>query len=78
MAETKEKLEAFNWDEQAKEVDFFGENAPEGMVIDSEEDLSEKEVEKKSEEKKEKSLPTPANPFKTPTNIKLFDKKMSV
>ena len=29
-------------------------------------------------EKKEKSLPTPANPFKTPTNIKLFDKKMSV
>lgn len=55
MAETKEKLEAFNWDEQAKEVDFFGENAPEGMVIDSEEDLSEKEVEKKSEEKKEKS-----------------------
>ena len=26
-------------------------------------------------EKKEKSLPTPANPFKTPTNIKLFDKK---
>ena len=47
MTETKQSLDAFNWDAQAQEVDFFGENAPEGMVI-------EPEAEVKPEEKEEK------------------------
>lgn len=49
MIETKQSLDSFNWDAQAQEVDFFGENAPEGMVIEPEAEVKPEEKEEKKE-----------------------------
>lgn len=63
-------LDSFDWDAQASEIDFFGENAPEGMVIDTEEkkdevvetptkiadELEEGSEEQKKEEEKEAEI----------------------
>ena len=49
MKEKEKNLEEFGWDNQIGEIDFFGENAPEGMVVESEPKQSAKE-EKKEEE----------------------------
>lgn len=42
-------LEEFGWDSQVGEIDFFGENAPEGMVVESEEKQPATEEKKKEE-----------------------------
>jgi len=52
MTETKKSLDAFNWDAQAQEVDFFGENAPEGMVVEPEEEVKTEEKEEKTTKEK--------------------------
>lgn len=49
MKEKEKNLEEFGWDNQIGEIDFFGENALEGMVVESEPKQSAKE-EKKEEE----------------------------
>lgn len=61
-------LENFDWDKQVSEIDFFGENAPEGMVIGTEENKPEvenaptkigdelEEESKKQEEEEEDTL----------------------
>lgn len=45
-------LESFNWDAQANEIDFFGDNAPEGMVVIGDDETQPKE-ETKEETKTE-------------------------
>ena len=34
MTKIKQSLDSFDWDAMAKEADFFGENAPEGMILE--------------------------------------------
>ena len=36
MTKIKQSLDSFDWDAMAKEADFFGENAPEGMILEDE------------------------------------------
>ena len=63
MTKTKQSLDTFDWDAMAKETDFFGENAPEGMVLeddrtsktDKEEKPGEVELTKESEGSEEKT-----------------------
>ena len=63
MTKVKQSLDSFDWDAMAKEADFFGENAPEGMVLEDEKtsktDKEEKPVEvepaKEPEGSKEKT-----------------------
>ena len=63
MTKVKQSLDSFDWDAMAKEADFFGENAPEGMVLedektsktDKEEKPGEVESTKEPEGSKEKT-----------------------
>ena len=55
MTKTKQSLDSFDWDTQAKEMDFFGEPAIDSMVLDAEEkEIKEPE---KEDEKKEAEAP---------------------
>ena len=68
MTKTKQSLDSFDWDTQAKEMDFFGEPAIDSMVLDAE----EKEIKKPEKEDEEKEAEASKEEEKQDTEESLF------